>query len=64
MKRFTKQLIIAVVLTAIITLFFQLRAMPLRFAEVFSVLVVILALIIFFQWIFKVLRKRINDRSS
>jgi flagellar biogenesis protein FliO len=38
--------------------------MPLRFAEVFSLLVVILALIIFFQWILKVLRKRKNDRSN
>jgi flagellar biogenesis protein FliO len=53
-----------VVLTAIITLFFQLRAMPLRFAEVFSVLVVILALVIFFQWIFKVIRKGKNEKSA
>ena len=64
MKRISKQLIIAIVCSLVVTIFFQIMSMPLKFAEVFTILLVIFTSIVIINWIIRKFKKEKNDSSE
>ncbi len=57
MKKITKQAIIVIVLSILVTLFFQIMSMPLRVVEICTIMLVIIAIIFMVDRIIIIIRK-------